>query len=589
MKAAATAPETEGPPIEPVETAAAAARPTPPRPARTRAGQQQDNAAQLWQRLCNMAFSTPLYRPFLSGPPPRALLCIPPDPWPGNAERGTAIVQGRFQLNGEVVPYDPSAPIMLWQIAPVRAAPGLHGFSWLANLRAAGGDPARRRARELVESWIKEHPHWKALAWRPDILAQRITSWISHYEFFCASASEAFRNAVFDSLGRQARHLHRVAASPAHGLAALHCAKGLLYVGLCLEPGRGGGLDRLDAALKLLERQLAELLRLDGCYISRNPSQQLAAIRLLIDMRGALAAAGREIPVTLANAIDAMARGLRQLRHGDGGLGLFNGGHEEQGWIVDMVLAQAGGRGRGQLPNPEDLAGGGYVRLSAGRLLALMDAGLPPPDPYDEVAHCGLLSMEVSIGKERLIVNCGSSDAPSWRNALRATAAHSTLTVEDTNSSQLLETGGFGRRARHIKLRRAEADGNVWVDASHDGYKPRFKLIHRRRVYVHSSGGDLRGEDTLFGPSGHAFAIRFHLHPDVEVQLAQDGASALLRLPSGSGWWLRVGAGGLMALEESIYLGVPDTVRRSQQVVVRGTTQGSKSVLKWGLRRETAR
>ena len=69
------------------------------------------------------------------------------------------------------------------------------------------------------------------------------------------------------------------------------------------------------------------------------------------------------------------------------------------------------------------------------------------------------MSFELSVGRDRLIVNCGASPAaePVWRDALRATAAHSTLTLADTNSSELREEG-LGRRPERVELRRAAID-----------------------------------------------------------------------------------------------------------------------------------
>jgi uncharacterized heparinase superfamily protein len=65
------------------------------------------------------------------------------------------------------------------------------------------------------------------------------------------------------------------------------------------------------------------------------------------------------------------------------------------------------------------------------------------------------------------------------------------------------------------------------------------------------------------------FMVRFHLHPDVQAQIARDKKSVLLK-PDGEdrGWWLRNDAVEV-ALEPSVHyrLGQP---RRSQQIVLRG-------------------
>ena len=61
-------------------------------------------------------------------------------------------------------------------------------------------------------------------------------------------------------------------------------------------------------------------------------------------------------------------------------------------------------------------------------------------------------------------------------------------------------------------------------------------------------------EDLIEAVEPQGFVLRFHLHPTVDASLQQDGETALLRLPSGSGWRLRA-EGARISLEDSIYLG----------------------------------
>ena len=120
--------------------------------------------------------------------------------------------------------------------------------------------------------------------------------------------------------------------------------------------------------------------------------------------------------------------------------------------------------------------------------------------------------------------------------------------------------------------------------ASHDGYESLCGLTHARELFLASDGEDLRGEDRLDGRPGQSFAIRFHLHPHVQVSLTQEGSTVLLRLPSGIGWRLRA-HGAVMSLAESIYLG-GGTPRKSQQVVLDGHVGTSGAIVRWALRRE---
>ncbi len=388
-------------------------------------------------------------------------------------------------------------------------------------------------------------------------------------------------------MARQARHLGRVAGREVDGLARIAAIKGLLIAGLCI-PGENALLAR---AQLLLDGELARQIGGDGGHAARGPACQLTLLCDLIDMRAALAAGLHGVPVALDDAVAKAASMLRLFRHGDGGLANFNGAVASGPAEIDFVLGQIRARGR----TPQRAVECGFERLAAGKFLVIADTGAPAAPGFDDGAHAGTLSFEASFGKERLIVNCGiAPDAGSeWREAARATAAHSTLALEDTNSSEIRDDGTLGQRPGAVEVTREERDGNIWLSLSHDGYAAAFGLIHRRRLYIAAKGDELRGEDSLHPVPGgdgaaknHVFAVRFHIHPAVRVSLAQDGTTVFLRQPGGVGWRMRIG-GARIDLAESVYFGGGEA-RRTQQIVLSGSTGADATTVQWALLREGA-
>lgn len=515
------------------------------------------------------------YHLSLLGASPRDLAIRLEEIWPGDAARGAALLAGAFRFLGETV----EAPAPPWNTAmrpPWRAA--LHGFGWLADLAAVGGERARQAARDWTADWLEHCDGWDPLAWRADVVGERLSHWIVYLDDLASRPEDGiFRKRLLVSFARQTRHLHRVAGREAPGLARLAALRGLVAAAAAL-----GNERRRERAVARLTREAQSQILRDGGHIERNPSAQMAALRYLIDAQAALRAAQAEVPSALQSAIDRAAPMLRFFRHGDGRLALFNGASEESGEMLDLVLARAEARGRPPLGAPHL----GFQRLQAGRSLVLIDAGAPPAAGLDGDAHAGTLSFEMSHGRERLIVNCGTSPSlsPPWRAVARASAAHSTVVVADTNLAEIRGNGTLGRRPRHVSCERAEEGGSQWITASHDGYLPIFGLTHAREIFLAADGDDLRGEDRLTGRAGQSFTIRFHLHPQVQVSLTQDGATALLRLPSGIGWRLRA-QGAVMSLAESIYLGGGE-LRKTQQIVLDGHVGTAGATVKWALRRE---
>jgi uncharacterized heparinase superfamily protein len=533
---------------------------------------------RLWYDLRKPLFASGLYRLLLpnriaAGPAPK----LAADNWPGNAAHGSAIIQGIFSFAGQTI----RDPAPLWAPVGAQAAwlEALHGFDWLRDLRAVGGEQSRQAARQLIGRWIDDNSRWGALAWRPDLIGRRLTAWLSHHEFLGIGGDALFRGRFHLSVARQASHLARALPGGLAGSALIIAIAGLIHAGLALPRGAGW----LARGSGLLERELKRQFLADGGHAERSPSVELALLRLFIGLRAGFAAADREAPAGLDAAIDGLTRMLRFLQHGDGGLALFNDSNEEEDWLVDMALARADGKGLMPREAPES----GFQRLVANRTLVLVDCGVPPPAGFDNHAHAGTLAFEMSIGRERLVVNCGAFPGRgNWWAAQRSTAAHSTLVVDETNSSVFSPAEGLLRGPRQVPCQRDEAEGNLWLEANHDGYLAPFGLVHHRRLYLGAGGDDLRGEDRLTGNGKRPFVIRFHLHPEVSASMVQNGQAVLLRLASGAGWRLRA-TGGEISLADSIYLGRRGETRRTQQIVVAGQKADEEAIVKWALTRET--
>ena len=223
----------------------------------------------------------------------------------------------------------------------------------------------------------------------------------------------------------------------------------------------------------------------------------------------------------------------------------------------------------------KDLASSGYTKLGVGRTTILFDHG-------GAAQHCAPLAFEMSYGRDRVFVNCGSHIADAdWQDMLRYSPAHTALEVQGQ--------GAFaGYKVQDFAC--AEEADYGYVEATHDGYYGEAGLMHKRSLYLSQDGHDLRGEDVLRADDALLQArravVRFHLHPKVMVSLLNDGREALLRLPNGIGWRFQH-AGGFMQLEASVYAGeVGIAPVRSQQLVVIADIVQRETVLKWALRRE---
>lgn len=506
-----------------------------------------------------VAYGNPIYRKILAaGVAPERLHFTLPDPWPGDSQAGRTFMSAQRSL------FD---------------GPTLRPGAALRNLRAVGSDAARHRALELIEDWLDHNDTWNDSEWSPAKLGDRIAGWVGFYEFYAPAASPEFIARLTASLYQQWKHLLRVLPPNLTDIASLRAIKGLVYGGLNFDDSDKA----LGLAVDLLKAQIAAEILPDGGHISRCPSLQLHVLRNLIDLRETFKTAGIEVPDPLRSTISAMLPALKFFRHGDGSLALFHGSIEESPLMIDAAFTLAEGKCRTlrRLPNA------GFERITAGRSLLIADTSAPPPRGFDRRAHAGLLSFEFGQGRERLIVNCGAVDGQSaeWHAACAATAAHSTMVVGDSNAADVMATGGIVFDAK-IKAQRYEEANHHCLELSHDGYRATQGISYRRLLRLSATGEELHGQEILTGASGHAFDLRWHLHPGVLASLAQGGQTALVRSASGLGWRLRV-EGANLNLEPGIYCG-SGTPRRSLQLKASGTTRGGDTVVTWSFAREKA-
>ena len=516
----------------------------------------------------------------------------------GSAEEAEAMLRGQFDFYGASAKVERGDP---WRVIPPNAqwAAALHSFTWLKHFRAGDGPASRTAARRFVDGWLVRHGSSAGFSWRPAIAGERVTAWCMSARLLMENAEPTYRTTFLRSFGMQGRYLGKTAASEKAAMDRMRAAMGAIYAGLCLPDQRS----LLTDGLKIFVKAAAAASLTDGGPASRNPSHLLERVARLIQVKADLEAAGEaavaeRLSPMISNAIPV----LRMLRHGDGGLALFHGGHDEGGERVNRILADS----NEAAPARGDAPDSGFMRLSAGRLCAILDAGNTPRGRYTRTGHAAPLALEVSIGQQRLFTSCGSAthlDA-EWESGCRVSAAHSTLTLADKSPVEFSGSTKTPMRqlsspSQVFEREREEDEDGVWALAAHDGYVAEFGLLHYRRLFLAPDGKDLRGEDTLSlvkggaktlerarakrkTPDGPPFAVRFHLHPRVSAELSEK--NALLTLENGEQWRMIV-SGGRLAIEDSIYVPRPASPKATKQLVIQGNMQDEGGQVRWALKR----
>ncbi len=544
----------------------------------------------------------------LRRPAKQRLLATVASPIAGERAAGTALRAGHFLVHGARIPIAGVDFAGAGRLTPP-AERMVHGFAWLADLEAcAPREACTAVADRILGAWLDANPHssaklGKGPAWAVANVGQRLLAWLVHAPLILSHHDKAQRARILTAIAAHARWLDRHVgkAEDLLGEVAGWCA--IVAAGLLLPDGRPR---RLYGEAGLI-RALGELVGDDGGVLSRSPLGQIEAVTLLVRLRACYQAVRREPPAALGAILALLVPPLLALMHGDGALGSWQGGWAYEAERLAVLIAASGVRTRPL----RDVRQWGYQRVVAGKGVLQLDAAPPPLARHARTGCASTLAFELSAGAQRIVVNCGGAAAAGGlipvrlEQGLRATAAHSTLVLDDANSTAVLMNGRLGPGVGEVEIDRrtmtadaangGSGSGATRLEASHDGYAARYGLLHRRILVFRDDGSELRGEDLLVPARGRAkrgkvpFAIRFHIGPGIELGRSADGQGVGLALPDGGYWQFRAGSGdgpgAEVTIEESLWADGQGRPQAIQQIVLQGLVSRGGGSFAWLLKK----
>jgi len=405
----------------------------------------------------------------------------------------------------------------------------LYNLHYFDDLNAVGAENRVEWHRALIARWIKENTPGVGNGWEPYPTSLRIVNWIKW-----ALKGNILEATWIHSLAVQVRWLRRHIEWHLLGNHLFANAKTLVFAGLFFE---GEEADEwLEKGLEILKREVSEQILEDGGHFELSPMYHAIILEDILDLVNATGTWPGHVPHVLVSQwreVGArMLCWLKGLTHPDGGIAFFNDAAFgiAPGYAVLEEYARRLGIDTASAKSAEictHFADSGYVRLERGNAVALLDVAQIGPIYLPGHAHADTLSFELSLFGQRVVVNSGTAQYGLGPERLRqrGTAAHSTVTVNGADSSEVWSGFRVARRARPFGL---EVQEGI-VTCAHDGYRRLHgHPIHRRswRLAEHS----LKVVDTIEG-GFHEAVARFYLHPAVEV--ISESKDVFLRLPEG--------------------------------------------------------
>ena len=382
----------------------------------------------------------------------------------------------------------------------------------------------------LIDSWINTEKLKNSVGWEPYPTSVRIINWIKfHFNYGCLGKTE------LQSLASQVDWLSKNIEWHILGNHLLANAKALIFGGLLFE-GKNAE-NWLKTGLSILTKELSEQFNSDGMHFEKSFMYHALLLEDLLDLINIFKVYDfekyiRECELTASKAMAC----LEAFCHPDGEIPFFNDATFDVAASKDSLLRYfhlLNLHTDSSFAKTKHLINSGYVRSINSAAFLICDVGDIGPNYIPSHAHADSLSFELSFFGNRLIVNSGISEYGQGVERLRqrGTGAHSTLRINQKNSSDVW--GGFrvAKRARTTIWDIKDKGSVVKIEAGHDGYRTCLsKTMHKRTWELGEKY--MRLNDEVIGKGNKQVEINFHIHPSVFIKEINKKKFSL-QVPSG--------------------------------------------------------
>ncbi len=430
-------------------------------------------------------FKSSIYNSIINNVVDKKILANPESLWRGDKKNGVKILDGFINYQKETVYigkkiWGKNHGSQLWRCY-------LNSYMWVRDIRAVGTNKARIFLRKKLTEWLDYSDYLDESVWSTEVLSKRIFYLLTNLSFFFDTANEEFQINFSENINKQCILLFNRTKKQKNVLDDIFVIKAILLSTLCFR-----NLEKnYQLTVNLLKKIIEKKTLTDGMHYLRSPSEHFFFLCSLIDIRNFLGGQKKDIPSELNQKIREMINVLKFFRIGDGHLAIFNKYDFINIKKIDNVLKKVSHSIK--LPKLSECSG--FFRISKKKFTFIMDCG----NPTQEKTHAGSLSFELSHLSEKIVVNSGS---PFIRNqslidAMRSTAAHSTLNINEINSSDIFFDKDTTTRIANVQSKKYEQDDNIWIHSIHTGYEKIFGYLHQRIIHIDLNNLIMRGEDSF--------------------------------------------------------------------------------------------
>ena len=453
-----------------------------------------------------------------------------------------------------------------------------HSFDCLSAAKKIGGADSIKLSLKHIFFWNKINFSFFSFAWNIEIASKRVTNLLYYLDIYgqnLGTKEEKILNTLINKhyyfIKSKINHTNEIDLS-------LNVTKSYLILSFIIG-------ENTKKITKKIIKQINSLIDNNGCHKSYNFSKQAEFINDLIEIKNIFLyfddADIEEINFQIINMTSLLANFF----HKDNSIALFNGSNNFNIKLINELINKTENIKPKKLNNAKN----GIVSYADKNKSLFFDITKPTNKTLNQNLHAGTLSFEFSYKDEKIITNCGSIEKRIGKKPeyLRFSAAHSTIIVNNTNISELIEKSSYKRAPKTIKFDSVQNDKNIFLEGSHDGYLKNFNIIVKRKIIISKISDEILGSDFILSMKNKfnktMYDIRFHLVPNCKCLLTNDKKSVLIKTKNNRSWVFS--AKSELYLENSVYIGDGKKIEQNQQIVITKFLKNIKQTEEWSLKK----
>ncbi len=456
----------------------------------------------------------------------------------------------------------------------------LHKFTWLSQLDIKN---QKKIAKDIIVEWLIKNNTYNEKNWHHVITANRLIFWICCSHFTIRNDDMVFRAKITNNIVKQALHLNKNLTFIHNKLDKILVLASLVLVSVTFE----GNQKLFQNTIKNLSNEIKSIIDKNGFVESKNPEDQFWLLHHLILTREFLIFSQNTVPEFLDQNIQKIGDNYKGLLLSNNHLPLFNGAKNRDTLEFNKFLKAK--NYKFEKKNKSHA----YLISKIKKFEIALDANNPPTDLNSQNYQAGCLSFEFIYNGKKVISNCGS--AHNFKGDLpylsQTTAAHSTLTINDTSSclfqkNKLIRSFYGNSLLQKLKVYKKDLNTDkdtISIISGHNGYQKKYNTLHERKIVIQENEGKLTGDELLIVAKKDLaflnFSLRFHITP--ESKLIQTQGGDILLSVDNQGW--RFKCSHPVKIEDSLYFAHYDKILESKCVLVEGVLKDKVNNINWTL------